>query len=114
MEEYVELIIVEVPDERVNKLAAAFDSAKKIPAIVKFVDIAGLVRGANKGEGLGNQFLSHIRETNAIVEVLRCFKSAEIIGLMIPWNKEQIIRWVNETLEKNDKETELADQPEGY
>jgi len=71
--------VVSVPDERLNKLNDMSQSKKKIPAVVEFYDIAGLVRGANKGEGLGNQFLSHIRETNAIVEVLRCFKSAEII-----------------------------------
>ena len=71
--------VVEVPDERVDKLAAAFNSAKKIPAIVKFVDIAGLVRGANKGEGLGNQFLANIRETDAILFVVRCFENAEIV-----------------------------------
>lgn len=71
--------VVSVPDERLDKLNEMSKSKKKIPAVVEFYDIAGLVRGANKGEGLGNQFLSHIRETNAIVEVLRCFKSAEII-----------------------------------
>ena len=71
--------VVSVPDERLDKLNEMSKSKKKIPAVVEFYDIAGLVRGANKGEGLGNQFLSHIRETNAIVEVLRCFKSPEII-----------------------------------
>src|SRR3989338_9659261 len=71
--------VVPVPDERVDKLAELTKSAKKIPAVVEFYDIAGLVRGAYKGEGLGNQFLSHIREVNAIVMVLRCFESAEII-----------------------------------
>src|SRR3989338_10730417 len=70
--------IVEVPDERADKLAAAFNSVKKIPAIVKFVDIAGLVRGANKGEGLGNQFLASIREMDAILFVVRCFENANI------------------------------------
>ena len=71
--------IVPVPDERVDKLAALSKSKKKIPAVVEFYDIAGLVKGANKGEGLGNQFLAHIRETSAIVIVLRVFQSAEII-----------------------------------
>jgi ribosome-binding ATPase YchF (GTP1/OBG family) len=71
--------VVSVPDERLEKLNEMSKSKKKIPAVVEFYDIAGLVRGANKGEGLGNQFLSHIRETNAIVEVLRCFKSTEIV-----------------------------------
>ena len=71
--------IVQVPDERLDKLAEMSKSKKKIPAIVEFYDIAGLVKGANKGEGLGNQFLNHIKETSAIVEVLRCFPSSEII-----------------------------------
>ncbi|MDP3999308.1 MAG: redox-regulated ATPase YchF [bacterium] len=71
--------VVPVPDERVDKLAEMSKSKKKIPAVVEFYDIAGLVKGANKGEGLGNQFLTHIRETNAIVEVLRCFPDGEII-----------------------------------
>jgi len=71
--------IVTVPDERVDKLAELSRSKKKIPAVVEFYDIAGLVKGANKGEGLGNQFLSHIRETQAIVIVLRVFKDPAII-----------------------------------
>src|SRR5579871_3470926 len=58
--------IVTVPDERLDKLAALSASKKKIPAVVEFYDIAGLVKGANKGEGLGNQFLGHIKETQAI------------------------------------------------
>jgi ribosome-binding ATPase YchF (GTP1/OBG family) len=70
---------VSVPDERVNKLAELSKSKKKIPAVVEFYDIAGLVKGANKGEGLGNQFLSHIRETQAIVTVLRVFQNPDII-----------------------------------
>jgi ribosome-binding ATPase YchF (GTP1/OBG family) len=71
--------IVSVPDERVEKLTALSKSKKKIPAVVEFYDIAGLVKGANKGEGLGNQFLAHIRETQAIVIVLRVFQNSEII-----------------------------------
>lgn len=71
--------IVPVPDERLEKLAAMSKSAKTIPAVVEFFDIAGLVKGASTGEGLGNKFLSHIRECNAIVEVLRCFGGSEII-----------------------------------
>jgi len=65
---------VAVPDERLEKLAALAKSAKIVPTQLEFVDIAGLVRGASKGEGLGNQFLANIRETDAIVEVLRCFE----------------------------------------
>ncbi len=71
--------IVPVPDERLDKLAKMSQSKKTIPAAIEFYDIAGLVKGANEGEGLGNQFLSHIREVNAIVEVIRCFQSDEII-----------------------------------
>lgn len=70
--------IVSVPDERLTQLATLSESKKIIPAIVEFYDIAGLVKGASAGEGLGNQFLSHIRETNAIVMVLRCFGGTEI------------------------------------
>ncbi len=71
--------IVPVPDERLEKLDELSKSKKKIPAVVEFYDIAGLVKGASKGEGLGNQFLSHIRETQAIVTVLRAFQDPDII-----------------------------------
>jgi ribosome-binding ATPase len=71
--------IVEVPDARLAKLAAIVKPQKVLPAIVEFVDIAGLVAGASKGEGLGNQFLSHIRETDAIVNVVRCFDDDNVI-----------------------------------
>ncbi len=71
--------VVAVLDERVNKLAVLSNSKKKILAVVEFYDIAGLVKGASMGEGLGNQFLSHIRETQAIVVVLRAFKNDEIV-----------------------------------
>jgi len=70
--------VVEVPDERLDKLSEFSKSAKKISAVVEFVDIAGLVRGANKGEGLGNQFLANIREVDAVVYVLRAFEDANI------------------------------------
>jgi small GTP-binding protein len=71
--------VVSVPDERLDQLATMSQSKKIIPAVVEFYDIAGLVKGANKGEGLGNQFLSHIRETQAVVVVLRVFENPEII-----------------------------------
>lgn len=71
--------IVSVPDERLEKLNTLSKSKKKIPAVVEFYDIAGLVKGANKGEGLGNQFLGHIKETQAIVVVLRVFQDPGII-----------------------------------
>jgi GTP-binding protein YchF len=69
---------VSVPDERLAKLAAIAASAKIVPTQLEFVDIAGLVRGASKGEGLGNQFLAHIREVDAIIHVLRCFEGGDV------------------------------------
>ena len=72
--------VVTVSDSRVDKLTELFNSAKKIYAAVEFVDIAGLVEGANKGEGLGNKFLANIREVDAIVYVLRCFQNEKIIN----------------------------------
>ena len=71
--------IVELPDPRLGKLAEIVKPERIVPAIVEFVDIAGLVAGASKGEGLGNQFLSHIRETDAIVNVVRCFEDDNVI-----------------------------------
>ena len=71
--------VVLVPDERIDKLAEFSKSAKKIYATVDFVDIAGLVKGAAEGEGLGNKFLANIRECDAIVYVLRAFQNADII-----------------------------------
>jgi ribosome-binding ATPase len=70
--------IVNVPDERLEKLAALSKSERIVPTAIEFVDIAGLVKGASDGEGLGNQFLSHIREVDAIVQVVRCFESADV------------------------------------
>ena len=70
--------IVDVPDERLEKLAQLYNSKKITPAQIEFVDIAGLVKGASLGEGLGNKFLSHIREVDAIVHVVRCFENANI------------------------------------
>ena len=71
--------VVAVPDYRLDRLAQMYNPVKVTPATVEFVDIAGLVRGASKGEGLGNKFLSHIREVDAIVHVVRCFESNDII-----------------------------------
>lgn len=70
--------VVAVPDERLEKLAALYDSKKITPTSLEFVDIAGLVKGASRGEGLGNKFLSHIREVDAIVHVVRCFDDENI------------------------------------
>lgn len=71
--------IVAVPDERLDRLAEMYHPEKYTPAVIEFVDIAGLVRGASKGEGLGNKFLSHIREVDAIVHVVRCFVNDDIV-----------------------------------
>ncbi len=71
--------VVAVPDERLTLLAELYHSAKLTPAVIEFVDIAGLVKGASKGEGLGNQFLANIRETDAIVHVVRCFDDPNVI-----------------------------------
>ena len=71
--------IVTVPDKRLDRLSSIYSSAKVVPAIIEFVDIAGLVKGASKGEGLGNKFLSHIREVDAIVHVVRCFDDPNVI-----------------------------------
>ena len=71
--------VVEVPDPRLDQLSAIVEPERVVPAIVEFVDIAGLVAGASKGEGLGNQFLAHIRETDAIVNVVRCFEDPNVI-----------------------------------
>ena len=70
--------VVDVPDDRINQLAVMFKSKKIIPAAMRFVDIAGLVAGASKGEGLGNKFLSHIRQVDAIAQVVRCFDDPNI------------------------------------
>jgi len=71
--------VVEVPDPRLAKLSAIVKPERVVPAVVEFVDIAGLVAGASQGEGLGNQFLSHIRETDAIVNVVRCFEDDNVV-----------------------------------
>lgn len=71
--------VVAVPDERLEKLAALYQSEKIVPTTIQFVDIAGLVKGASKGEGLGNKFLSHIREVDAIAHVVRCFEDDNVV-----------------------------------
>lgn len=86
---------VDVPDERCEKLSKIAGSQKIIPAQIEFVDIAGLVRGASKGEGLGNQFLSHIREVDAIINVVRCFEDENIThveGLVDPLRDIDLIQ----------------------
>ena len=71
--------VVAVPDKRLDKLAEMYEPEKFTPATIEFVDIAGLVKGASKGEGLGNKFLSNIREVDAVVHVVRCFENDDII-----------------------------------
>lgn len=71
--------VVPVPDERIEVLTKMYNSKKTVPAVIEFVDIAGLVKGASKGEGLGNQFLSNIREVDAIVHVVRCFEDSNVV-----------------------------------
>jgi ribosome-binding ATPase YchF (GTP1/OBG family) len=97
--------IVEVPDARLETLAKISNSAKVIPAIVEFYDIAGLVRGAYKGEGLGNQFLGHIKETQAIVIVLRVFSDNQIIHVEETVNPLRDLEIINSELILKDLET---------
>ncbi len=97
--------IVKVPDQRLEKLAALFGSEKIIGAVVEFLDIAGLVRGAHEGEGLGNQFLSYIRETKAIVHILRCFKREEVVHVEKTIDPLRDLEIVNTELILKDLET---------
>ncbi|OGY99587.1 MAG: hypothetical protein A2945_02995 [Candidatus Liptonbacteria bacterium RIFCSPLOWO2_01_FULL_52_25] len=97
--------VVPVPDERLKKLAKLSNSKKIVPAVVEFYDIAGLVKGANKGEGLGNQFLSHIRECQAIVVVLRVFQNAEIIHVENSVDPVRDLEIINTELILKDLET---------
>jgi hypothetical protein len=86
--------IVPVPDPRLDVLASIAKSERKLPATVEFVDIAGLVAGASKGEGLGNKFLSHIRETDAIAHVVRCFENDDVVhvaGRIRPLDDVEVI-----------------------
>mgnify|MGYP000025599169 CR=1 FL=1 len=83
--------VVPVPDARLDKLAEIWDTNKKTPAIVEFVDIAGLVKGASKGEGLGNKFLGNIRECDAIVHVVRCFDDDNIIHVVEDVSKAEAV-----------------------
>ena len=87
--------VVAVPDERLDVLTDMYKSESKVPAVIEFVDIAGLVKGASKGEGLGNQFLSHIREVDAIVHVVRCFEDTNIVHVDGSVDPERDIETVN-------------------
>ena len=114
--------IVDVPDERLQVLGKLYNTQKITPASIEFVDIAGLVAGASKGEGLGNKFLSHIREVDAIVHVVRCFENEKIIhvnGSIDPLRDIEIINLelaladleqVNKLYEKNAKLVKTGDK----
>ena len=97
--------VVAVPDERLDKLAEMYNPQKVTHAIIEFVDIAGLVKGASKGEGLGNKFLSHIRETDAICEVVRCFNDSNIVHVDGSINPIRDIETINLELIFADIET---------
>lgn len=87
--------IVPVPDKRLDVLAKMYETKKVTPAVIEFVDIAGLVKGASKGEGLGNKFLSHIREVDAIVHVVRCFEDSNIVHVNSKVNPISDIETIN-------------------
>src|SRR6201991_3267430 len=97
--------IVEVPDARLATLAAIAKPEKVIPAVVEFVDIAGLVAGASKGEGLGNQFLANIRETDAIAHVVRCFEDDNVVHVSGKVNPLSDIEVINTELALADLST---------
>lgn len=97
--------IVPVPDERLTKLADMYHTKKVVPATVTFVDVAGLVAGASKGEGLGNQFLSHIRSCNAIVQVVRAFEDANVTHVDTEHNPKKDIDVINTELVLADLQT---------
>lgn len=97
--------IIEVPDERLPILAKIVNTTKLVPAVIEFYDIAGLVRGASKGEGLGNKFLSHIREVEAIVHVVRLFEDGNVIHVSDKINPEDDIKTIETELILADLET---------
>ena len=97
--------IVDLPDSRLDFLAEKFSPKRKIPATVEFVDIAGLVKGASKGEGLGNQFLANIREVNVIAHVVRCFENPDVIHVNNKVNPADDIETINIELALADLET---------
>ncbi|MCM1128263.1 MAG: redox-regulated ATPase YchF [Alistipes senegalensis] len=114
--------IVEVPDPRLKQLAAIVNPQRILPAVVEFVDIAGLVAGASKGEGLGNQFLAHIRETDAVVQVVRCFKNDNVVhvaGKVDPLSDIEVIQTelaladlgtVERALQREEKKAKTGDK----
>lgn len=116
--------VITVPDERLNKLAELVHPERVVPATVEIVDIAGLVRGASKGEGLGNKFLGHIRETDAIIHVLRCFEDDNVTHVDVTIDpvrdKETIdvelqlkdLETVENRISKADKQAKAGNDPE--
>ena len=115
--------VVPVPDERLDVLSKMYNTQKTTHAIVEFVDIAGLVKGASKGEGLGNKFLSHIREVDSIVEVVRCFEDSNIVHVDGSVNPVRDIETINlelifadiETIDKKiDKVTKMLKADKKY
>ena len=115
--------VVPVPDERLDVLSKMYNTQKTTHAIVEFVDIAGLVKGASKGEGLGNKFLSHIREVDSIVEVVRCFENSNIVHVDGSVNPIRDIETINlelifadiETIDKKiDKVTKMLKADKKY
>ncbi len=112
--------MVNIPDPRLKALAKVYKPRREVPAVMQFVDIAGLVKGASQGEGLGNQFLSHIREVDAIMHVVRCFEDIDIAhveGSVDPVrdadvvNMELILRDMDTVEKKLQKDRKLAGQP---
>ncbi len=108
--------VVQVPDERLGKIAEVIKPEKVTPTIIEFVDIAGLVKGAHKGEGLGNQFLSHVRNCDAIVEVVRAFEDPDVenvTGEIDPQSDIETIKIEFELkdLEAKEKENLLGEKP---
>ena len=97
--------VVDVPDARLNVLGEMFKSKKIVPAAMRFVDIAGLVKGASKGEGLGNKFLAHIREVDAVAQVVRCFEDGNITHVEGSINPLRDIEIINTELCLADMET---------
>ena len=97
--------IVPVPDPRLDKIAAIVKPQKVLPTTLEFVDIAGLVQGASKGEGLGNKFLSHVRETDAIAHVVRCFENDDVVHVSGGVDPVSDIEVINTELALADMET---------
>ena len=97
--------LVPLPDSRLQQLAEMVETKKVVPAVVEFVDIAGLVKGASNGEGLGNQFLANIRETHAIAHVVRCFEDENVVHVANKIDPIADIEIINTELQLADLET---------